>query len=871
MYERILVLGFYGRNNIGDDAYTLSFPILFSKAQSIRFISMDDITELPSDIDIVVCGGGDIINDYFMEKAQNILKNFAGRIYAVSIGIPYASCSKYLHLFDHVFVRSSTDYVLACKEIGSRNVTQCPDASVLLPFRMGIKQNTKKKIGICLAQPYFYGNPKKSLLISSLITCLVNMTTKHDVEFHLFAFNYEINSTNECDIILNEIISRKLLQYNITTITHDITNPIVMLEQLALMDYNICMRYHSVMFSLIAKVPFLVLFTSQKIENLLIDINYNQSLMYKLDTDKYYRPVLIDESKLISYLDNLMLKHTIDIGFDKSNFGKIYDIILAKQKTANLLLRRHIRSLNDVLASLRRAIPKYLHMDVCKYDSLLHTRQAFPTEGKPPIELARFICFILTGKVHHPCIWGLAENLVKDDFCLYEAVEFIWNYCKKTEDIDDSSEIYYPIPENFSRKILLNLDFVFQNDFSQYHRSGWGYVVGSLMNLDAPLMLKTSDILLDTYVDRSFHWGLDILRTIGIVPYVKPWYGFIHHTYDTTHSEYNCIELFKKQEFIDSLRCCKGLLALSYNLAEKLRQSIKNLNMTVPVYVLYHPMEFVDNTFSIQKFLNNPNKKIVQIGAWLRNPYAIYELPIEPRNGLNIKKYALKGKEMDQYFSPPQFMDAIYDTLILKDWYNKEKNQYVFGMSDYCNDISRHICRICRHHCNDTNKFCQGLYNMVERQINSVTILERLDNDEYDRLLSENIVFLNLVDCSAVNTVIECIVRNTIVVVNRLPALVEMLGEHYPGFYNTLSEAAQICQDIRVLIKIYNYILLLDKTRYKLEFFIKHIQDIIESDGKEWNYVYDLFNIPSTSINIFQRRYTGILRYLPRKYSIYKR
>ncbi len=867
MNERILVLGFYNRCNIGDDLYSFVFPLLFSKAQSIQFACMDDIVELPKDIDIVVCGGGDIINDYFMGKAQSLLKNFSGRIYAVSIGIPYASCSKYLHLFDHVFVRSSTDYVLACKEIGSRNVTLCPDASVILPYKKQDIQLTKK-IGICLAQPYFYGNPKKSILISSFISSLVKFNKEHDVEFHLFAFNYDRASTCECDIILNEILSKKLLYEGVNTITHDITNPIEMLEEISKMTMTICMRYHAVMFSLIAKVPVLTLFTSQKIENLLVDVGYSNTLMYKLNIDKYYRPISINEELLNNYLETLINTTQIDCNFDRNALYSINDVI-EKKKTANLLLRRHVRSLSDSLASLRRAIPKYLHMDVFIYDSLLHVKQAFPTGDKTPIELARFICFILSGKVHHPCIWGLSENLVKDDFCLYEAIEFIWNYCKKTEDIDDALEIYYPIPNNFDRKYLLNLDFVFQNDFSQYHRSGWGYVVGSLMNLDAPLMLKTSDILLDTYVDRSFHWGFDILKTIGIVPYTKPWYGFIHHTYDTSHSEYNCVELFKKPEFIESLKYCKGLLSLSHDLATKLRTSVNSLNMKVPVYVLYHPMEFVDNVFTMQKFLNNPDKKIVQIGAWLRNPYAIYELPVESNK---IKKVALKGKEMDQYFSPPAFLETIHDILILKDWYNKESKPYKSNISECSDDIiSRQICRMCRHHCNDTNKFCQGLYNMVERQLNSVTVLERLDNDEYDKLLSENIVFLNLVDCSAVNTVIECIVRNTVIVVNRLPALVEMLGVNYPGFYDTLQEAAQICQDFRRIQLIYNYLVLLDKTRYKLEFFVKHIQDIIASNGEEWNYEYELFSAPVKATNIFQRRYMGVLKYLPHKYSLYRR
>ena len=66
----------------------------------------------------------------------------------------------------------------------------------------------------------------------------------------------------------------------------------------------------------------------------------------------------------------------------------------------------------------------------------------------------------------------------------------------------------------------------------------------------------------------------------------------------------------------------------------------------------------------------------------------------------------------------------------------------------------------------------------------SVEVMEHLSDSAYDELLSENVVFLNLIDASAVNTVIECIVRNTPLIINRLPAIVEILGEDYPLLSN---------------------------------------------------------------------------------------
>ena len=74
----------------------------------------------------------------------------------------------------------------------------------------------------------------------------------------------------------------------------------------------------------------------------------------------------------------------------------------------------------------------------------------------------------------------------------------------------------------------------------------------------------------------------------------------------------------------------------------------------------------------------------------------------------------------------------------------------------------------------------------------SIEIIEHLENNEYDQLLTKNIVFIQLHEASAVNTLIECVVRNTPIVINKLPAIVEVLGSDYPLFYNNLDEATNI-------------------------------------------------------------------------------
>ena len=70
-----------------------------------------------------------------------------------------------------------------------------------------------------------------------------------------------------------------------------------------------------------------------------------------------------------------------------------------------------------------------------------------------------------------------------------------------------------------------------------------------------------------------------------------------------------------------------------------------------------------------------------------------------------------------------------------------------------------------------------------------VARLGRLTDEEYDSVLEDSIVFLNLYDAPANTTVVECIARNTPILINRLPGVIEYLGEDYPFYYSSIEEA----------------------------------------------------------------------------------
>ncbi len=374
----------------------------------------------------------------------------------------------------------------------------------------------------------------------------------------------------------------------------------------------------------------------------------------------------------------------------------------------------------------------------------------------------------------------------------------------------------------------LNLTYTDQLTYlSGLHRSGWPFVMSQLERLQ-----KVDDgVWCDTYVDRTFHWAHSKL-----IPYNRPWIGFIHHTFDTTHSDYNNVNLLKNSDFLESLIKCKGIFVFSS--AQKLRWDLE-LSMrgySVPVTSLVHPTESVPLAaqFTIEKFLENPDKKVISVGAWLRNTYAIYELnngnsPVvltgenEP---IVMTKAALQGPQMHGYFKPLNF----FRIFTQPGWRNFDFRPPVFaaatipnkehpstntsqqrvtsvngelpeGLVDTAEDASPadesggmcrdNMCRdvMCRDSTYTLNKYVAGAVKHLRHVDDSVTVLPTASNADYDNLLTQNVIFLNLIDSAAVNTVLECLVRNTPIFVNKSAAsVVELLGADYPLFYNSLDD-----------------------------------------------------------------------------------
>ena len=394
---------------------------------------------------------------------------------------------------------------------------------------------------------------------------------------------------------------------------------------------------------------------------------------------------------------------------------------------------------------------------------------------------------------------------------------------------------------DYPRKI--NLTYIDQVSYLQgLHRSGWPYVMAHLMTLQ-----NDSGVLCDTYVDRTFMWAN---LPEKVIPYSVPWIGFVHHTFNTTFSSYNNVELLKDETFLSSLPQCKGLFVFSQRAASKWKRYLARLGYDTPVVALIHPTQFVKTRFSMDKFKANEEKKIVQVGAWLRDNYAIYRLNDgKPKfyleDGTVVHKAALIGPKMDHYFKPFNFFRHFRPA----EWKRDEGGSSTVVVSGSVGDVSvtrsingelpadivtiinqgdvddgmcRGMCRdiMCRDSDFGLNKYVLGAIQLLKDFDNSVITYPTMSDADYDTLLSENIVFLDMIDAAAVNTLQECIVRNTPIVVNPLPAIVEVLGESYPLYFDDLSDAPALIT-LEKIKAAYEYLVNMDKDFLRIATFMK--------------------------------------------------
>ena len=818
---KVLCIGFFDRGNFGDQLFAWLYTKCFPE---FTIASIETLTvNIMKQHDTVLLAGGDILNDYFMAKLVNLLEmsNFSGTVHALSSGIPYSekptNLKTMMSIFDSVLVRSQRDYTW-CTSVYDKveyhpDVSiftqelldnQIVDVSTLLPW------GKRKKIIMTVAQPFYESSNDKTRFLSSMCDIIKTLINKENGHVYFIPFNTYTSSTKECDYYLQDLLMDALdedIKEHVTNVKRDFS----MEEMFAIfksMDLGVHMRYHAHMFSIITGLSFVSLGKTPKTINLLRDVGLptEYSWSHNNATDSHYfayGKVPESRGQHQPLFEKYISKYTL-----QKYKSHVYETI-AKSQSKTRTRPIHTSVLN-VVKYLRNKCPLLDYSDDAWVQRILTEKgtigkmiDSYEIQQVDSGFLASLILYYLLGAPFPEYHYGLSQKIIGKDFMASRELQWIHNdYMAKQQRLSSTMVSQSDIlqkqvlsSQGQPCDINMNLSYVNANDFNGLHRSGWPFVMSSLKHLDSP----TSNIIFDNYVDRTFHWCHDIYSHVGLIPYKTPWIGVIHHTMDQTYSDYNTTRLLENPTFIESLKVCKGIIVLS----EYLRAQLSKALPAIPIVSIKHPTDLsIMHRFDYHSFSENP--AVVQVGAWLRDNYGIYALS---PNETWMKKKVLRGKNMNHHFCPPDMRIEI--------------DKSVLSMSsphDTHLDISQY-----------TNKFISGMLKHLHEQYLSVQELSTLSNEEYDLLFTNHIVFLNLVDASAVNTVIECIARHTPILINRHPAVVEYLGEDYPLFYDSMAQANRLVCDMTRIKEAHDYLKQMYKGELKCDHFVYRLTKFVSS------------------------------------------
>lgn len=813
----ILCTGFYFRDNLGDDLFYYIFKNIFDDMKiNYQISSLDDVKILDSNIDLIILGGGEILNSYFLSKIQKLTKNFNGKIIAYSCELPQGQIIKEINLIDYFIIRNHNDYQRLLKHFNQEKenpfIEYYPDLVFSYPVKRELLVTKEKKVTVCLARSIFSNNKSYNFYLKKICLFLKYI---YELGWNIYLIPFNTSSSNsESDLLLNQDLVNisESLGFKLNNIVwsqqeNNIeTKSDIVINHFKTSDIIICSRYHAHILSVVCGKPIFSIPHTKKAKEQMELFGLNNCIMQPV-LDEVSRPTDFDVLKAIELFNSMI-----------ENYDEICEII----KEIKLpTIQDHKNKLERLFKLEKRQIPPYyVSDDKCmeiindikdnlkltfNLENLNCDQNLFNEEFRNRI--TRFILYKICKDPGASYFYGLTNKILKPNFNIVEDLKWIYNdyYSKNMTSISFNPSV----KELDNSTKILNLKYIEPHLLSNLHRSGWSQVVHNTGILHNP-----DGIIFDMFCDKTFHWGEATYTDLKLIPYQKPWIGIVHHTPSVLYTEYNTNNLIKKESWNKSLSNCIGIYTMSDWLTNWFKNKIPNLF----VETLIHPTEISQITFSLEKFMENFNKKLVQIGGWLRNPYSIYRIAVPEY----INKCHLIGKDMDNYVKPNMSFEDLVEHCcsqsILNNFGKKKieqsisqdqnSNKYVYFLLDYIKSLT----------IIDYNL----LIDTLKKNHLSVQLINKLDNDQYDHLLSENIVFIDLIEASACNTLIECIVRNTPILIRPLPSVVERLGKDYPMYWNDYTDIYNLLKYDNIK-KTHEYLKNLDKSCYTFDYWINSI------------------------------------------------
>jgi hypothetical protein len=260
-------------------------------------------------------------------------------------------------------------------------------------------------------------------------------------------------------------------------------------------------------------------------------------------------------------------------------------------------------------------------------------------------------------------------------------------------------------------------------------------------------------------------------------PINELWYGIIHNPFNwENYTPWDDkTTLFDINSFIISLNFCKILFVMNETQIIYIKQFLKSKGFdNIIVASLIHPINELTYTFNYDEYILNKNKTIYSIGNWLRKQYPIFKLKCSDKFNKAIMPFTKRTELELEYYTK---LDNIF---------------------------------------------------LTKDEINTVNKLEYVSTQNYHKIFENNLVFLDVYLTTINNTILECIISNTPIILNRKQEYINLIGGDYPLFFDNIDEINSFIETDNNILKAHKYLKNIDKTKFSMNFFKQTLEKYID-------------------------------------------
>lgn len=300
---KISIVGWYDKENVGDEAFRKVFYQFFGGKNLIEFVTPPNICR--SDTDIVILGGGAVVSPFYLDTLP---KNKP--IYAMGVDLAYESEVDLISKlpFREILVRNNFDAKSVKKKV-SCPVHSIPDLAYYL------KHNPQESVN------FFVEGAKQHNLVGVFVT-----------DYVLPAIDRPVSNFADRGIRFVTTLAKKLddladsgkhivlvpcstggygndIRINLDIAAHMRNKPTVimkyvppeqMIDLISSLKFSICMRFHSHIFSMIAGTPLVSIEFTRKVKNWINQHDLNHTIGVKYNNDFYWE----DFKKAITFAES---------------------------------------------------------------------------------------------------------------------------------------------------------------------------------------------------------------------------------------------------------------------------------------------------------------------------------------------------------------------------------------------------------------------------------------------------------------------------------------------------------------------------------------------------------------------------------------